>query len=68
MIGAVSKDDKAGKISDWFSKVTDDSEVWERRRKLAHLEAWLYTMPSSEGDLVYSWNKVKETLNLLISV
>ena len=34
MIGAIPEDDKAGKLSDWFTQVTDDSKDWERRRKL----------------------------------
>eukprot|EP00957_Ditylum_brightwellii_P129264 9860489-Ditylum_brightwellii.AAC.1 len=34
MIGAISEDDKARKLSDWFSQVTDDPEAWERRHKL----------------------------------
>ena len=34
MIGAISEDDKAGKLSDWFPQVLDDPEAWERKRKL----------------------------------
>eukprot|EP00957_Ditylum_brightwellii_P197262 15028804-Ditylum_brightwellii.AAC.1 len=34
MIGAISEDDKAGKLSDWFPQVMDDTKTWERRRKL----------------------------------
>eukprot|EP00957_Ditylum_brightwellii_P123825 9439061-Ditylum_brightwellii.AAC.1 len=34
MIGAISKKDKAGKLSDWFPQVLNDPETWERKRKL----------------------------------
>eukprot|EP00957_Ditylum_brightwellii_P151944 11570561-Ditylum_brightwellii.AAC.1 len=34
MIGTISEDDKAGKLSDWFPLVMDDTKDWERRRKL----------------------------------
>eukprot|EP00957_Ditylum_brightwellii_P170598 12985445-Ditylum_brightwellii.AAC.1 len=40
MIGAILEDDKAGKFSGWFPQVTDDPEVWERRRKLLTPNTW----------------------------
>eukprot|EP00957_Ditylum_brightwellii_P201338 15325173-Ditylum_brightwellii.AAC.1 len=30
IIGTISEDDKAGKLSDWFPQVTDQLEAWER--------------------------------------
>eukprot|EP00957_Ditylum_brightwellii_P203720 15335926-Ditylum_brightwellii.AAC.1 len=31
MIGTISEDDKAGKLSDWFPQVLGDPEAWERK-------------------------------------
>eukprot|EP00957_Ditylum_brightwellii_P142649 10868564-Ditylum_brightwellii.AAC.1 len=34
MIGAISEDDKAGKLSDWFPQILDDPKAWKILHKL----------------------------------